>query len=160
MGKFIETFILGSALAFNGAASAQTSQPEKAQVVSASIGSSTQSMTVSPDGNIVLKNRFGFGPENSYEHTYPTTCQAFVDRMSSMIGELSTSALVKDAAATKSKNLTPEGNEIQQRINGYIRQSLEFVENGIAACGKTQNPPVVPQTLAPNINTLKSALTL
>jgi len=49
---------------------------------------------------------------------------------------------------------------MRQRMNGHIRQSLEFIENGIAACGKTQNPPVVPQTLAPNINALKSALTL
>lgn len=159
MGKFIETFILGSALAFNGAASAQTSQPEKeARVVT--IGNSSQSMTVSPNGNIVLKNRFGFGPENSYEHTYPTTCQAFVDRMSGIFTERAVSGAAADYAAFNKENLSPEGREMRQRTNGHIRQSLEFIENGIAACSKTQNPPVVPQTLAPNINTLKSALTL
>lgn len=158
MSKLIETIVLGSALAFNGAATSQTSQAEQLQTIGSTTGNTTQRLTITPRGNVVLQGQLSLGTATA-DYYHASTCQTFVDRMSGMFTERTVSGAAANYAAFNNENLSPEGREMRQRMNGHIRQSLEFIENGIAACGKTQNPPIVPPTLAPNINTLKSALT-
>lgn len=157
MSRFIESIVLGSALAFNGAATSQTSQAEQLQTISSTTGNTTQRLTITPRGNVIIEGQLSLGTATAHYY-HASTCQNFVDIASGTIRSLVSSDAMADLAASKNKSLSPEGNEFLQRTNSYIRQTLEFVENGVAACGRTQNPPVVPKTLAPDISAAKNAL--